>query len=133
MVDFNLRELSASVESLRPEVDAAYKRLDAKWDEIASELKKLPIPCAVGFTYSERYGHPEDYNRLEWKKWSGKKRICIVYYRWDHNPITGEDTEETTIPYDEWSAEQRLEMLEHVPNLFASAIEQVNEFVNKTK
>ena len=44
MVDFDLRELSAPLEALRPEVNAAYKRLDSRWDEIAAQLKKTANP-----------------------------------------------------------------------------------------
>ena len=77
MVDLDLRKLSAPIEALRPGLDGAYKRLDKKWDEIAQCLKGLPIPCEVAYDYAQDEFAPEDALCLEWKKWNGKKRICI--------------------------------------------------------
>ncbi len=130
MVDLDLRKLSAPIEELRPKLDAAYKRLDAQWGEIEACLKKLPIPCDVSYAYSEDPWQPEDCNCLEWKKWNGKKRICIVAY---HINPQSSDYDETTTPYDEWSGEQRIEMLEHVPGLFDAVAKQTKEFIDRAK
>jgi hypothetical protein len=132
MVKLDLRKLSAPIEALRSDVDAAYKRLDAKWEEIADHLRALPIPCTIGYTFSQSpYG--QEYCRLEWRKFNGKRRICIVLYSMDSDGNGGIDESETTTPYEEWSGEQRVEMLEHVPNLFDAAAKQVQEFVKKTE
>jgi len=130
MVDFDLRELSAPLEELRPEVQAAYKRLDAQWDAVSNALKKLPIPCNVGFTY-EGEDHGNYRLNLEWRKWKGKKRICIVEWVFGCTPY-GPEESETVTPYDEWSGEQRIQMLEYVPQLFEAAAKRTKEFIAKT-
>lgn len=132
MVDFDLRELSAPIEALRSDVDAAYKRLDAKWDAVAKALKKLPIPCDVGYTFDEDTYHPPDCVRLEWRKWKGKKRLCIVSCYMHMTPV-GPDIAENVTPYEEWGGEQRIDMLRHVPKLFEAAAEQTKAFVAKTE
>ena len=133
MVDFDLRELSAPLEALRPEVAAAYKRLDAKWDEIAAQIGKLPIPCTVGYTFSRSPRFPDQSDRLEWRKWRGKRRFCITSSSWDDDPQDGPVECEDVTPYEEWSAEQRVQMLPHVPSLFENAVEQVKNFIDRTK
>jgi hypothetical protein len=133
MVDIDLRKLSAPVEALRTELDDAYKRLDAKWAEIETVLKKLPIPCSVSFNYSDDEWNPEDADCLVWKKWNKKKRICIVYHRFNPGSNPYSDYETTTVPYDEWSGQQRIDMLEHVPGLFEEAAKETKEFIEKTK
>ncbi|QDS95660.1 hypothetical protein FF011L_44590 [Roseimaritima multifibrata] len=133
MVDLDLSALSAPVEALRGDVTEAYKRLDARWEEVAEQLKKLPIPCTIGFKYGENPNDPEDYDRLEWRKWRGEKAICLASYRWERDPYGEWGTSCSVKLYDEWSAEQRLKMLEHVPGLFESAVDQVREFIKKTQ
>lgn len=133
MVDFDLRKLSAPLEELRPEVMAAYKRLDSKWNAIAAQLAKLPIPCMLGYSFQNNpHGRPE-YTQLEWRKWRGKKRFCITFYGMEMDS-SGDYTEiEEVTPYEEWSAEQRIEMLQHVPGLFNTAVNQVKGFIDKTR
>lgn len=133
MAKIDLSVLSAPVEALRADVEAAYHRLDLKWAEIAAQLKQLPIPCTVGYRFSENPAHPEDYDCLEWRKFNGKKRVCIVSYRWEHDPYGISDTSVSITPYEEWSGEQRVYMLEHVPKLFEEAVKQVKEFISKTE
>lgn len=123
MADLDLRKLSAPLEALRPEVDAAYRRLDAKWKAITEQLSRLPIPCDVGLTISDDPQDPEIYCRLEWRKWKGSKRICIVSY--SGSP----DGEGNVTPFEEWSAEERIDMLRCVPRLFESAIGQTKAFI----
>jgi len=132
MVDFDLRKLSAPIEALRSDVDAAYKRLDERWDAVAKALKALPIPCDVGYTFDEDVYHPENHVRLEWRKWKGKKRLCIVSCYVEMTPFGPEDAEIVT-PYEEWGGEQRIDLLEHVPKLFEAAAEQTKAFVAKTE
>lgn len=132
MVSLDLRKLAAPVEALRPALDEAYQRLDAQWEEIAKCLKALPIPCTISFSFSSDEFHPENFDCLVWKKWSGKKRICIESHQYSpNNPYT--DYEVTTTPYEEWSGQQRIDMLEHVPGLFDAAAKQTEEFIQKTK
>jgi len=134
MVDLNLQKLSAPVESLRTALTEAYERLDAKWDEISKCLKSLPIPCAVSYTYSYNDLNPEEHTCFIWKKWNGKKRVCIEVHIFNpNNPYSDSDFEVTTTPYEEWSGEQRIKMLEHVPGLFEAAEKQTKEFIEKTK
>ncbi len=132
MVNFDLRELSAPLEALRPDVDAAYKRLDDKWNALADQLRKLPIPCNVEYTFDEDPCHPDNCLRLEWRKWRGKKRICIVSCYTEVTP-NGYEEAETVTPYDEWSGEQRVNMLQHVPKLFEAAVEQTKTFIARTQ
>ena len=129
MVDLNLRKLSAPIEALRSDVDAAYKRLDSQWKAIAKQLSKLPIPCTVGHTFDQNAYGPEC-TALEWRKWKGSKRICIVSYFVENTPDGPEDTWQVT-PYEEWSGEQRLAMLRHVPALFEAAEKQTKKFVSQ--
>ena len=133
MVDLDLRKLSAPVEALRPALIKAYQRLDAKWDEITNCLKALPIPCTISYVYESSDMFPEDCNCIEWKKWSGKKRVCIVMYRHDPSANPHSDYDCTTTPYEEWSGQQRSDMLAHVPRLFEAAQKQTKEFIEKTK
>ena len=133
MVNFDLRELSAPLEALRPEVDAAYELLEAKWNAVADQLRKLPIPCDVGYTFEEAsYNQPDSYCRLEWRKWKGKKRICIVSCYLEYTP-EGPEEAATVTPYDEWGGEQRVAMLRHVPKLFEAAVKQTKAFIAKTQ
>lgn len=132
MVDFDLSELSAPIEALRADVDAAYKRLDAKWDAVSKALKKLPIPCDVGYTFDEDPYHHPDCLRLEWRKWKGKKRLCIVSCYMQMTPDGPEEAESVT-PYEEWGGEQRIDMLKHVPKLFEAAAKQTKAFIVKTE
>lgn len=125
MVDQDLRKLSARIEALRPEVDEAYKRLDAKWARLSSHIEKLPIPCTVGYTFWNSDGSDEE-SRLEWRKWNGKKRFCISMYA--HLMEV-----ETVTPFEEWSAEQRIAMLSFIPELFESAEKQIKAFIDKTR
>jgi hypothetical protein len=133
MADFDLRSLSAPVEALRDDLVAAYQRLDAKWENIAKCLKALPIPCTVSFSYSFDEYHPADSDDLVWKKWNGKKRICIESCRFNPGGHSDSDYEVTTVPYEEWSGPQRIEMLEHVPKLFEVAEKQTKAFIERTR
>lgn len=132
MVEINLRELSAPLEAIRSDVEAAYKRLDDKWEEISEQLKKLPIPCTVGYMYSEHPNNPEDYDRIEWRKHNGRKRICLVSYRWNPDICEYGSSEVSVTPYEEWSAEQRVSMLRYVPRLFDSALKETKAFIKNT-
>ena len=133
MVNLNLRKLSAPIEALRPKLADAYKRLDIKWEEIVKCLKSLPIPCAISHMYDQNEWNPEDFCLLVWKKWNGKKRICIEVHIFNPHSNPHSDYDITTTPYDEWSGQQRIDMLEHVPGLFAAAEKQTKEFIEKTK
>lgn len=42
------------------------------------------------------------------------------------------DCDEIT-PYEEWSAGQRVDMLQHVPGLFKDAVDQVRLFIVRTQ
>lgn len=132
MVELNLRELSAPIEALRPEVSEAYKRLDAKWAQIAECLNELPIPCPISYTYDECDWDPENFACLSWKKWNGKRRVCKEVHFFDPNRPHS-NYEITTTPYDEWSGEQRAELLKHVPGLFKAAEAQIKKFIEQTK
>ncbi len=129
MADFDLRKLSAPIEALRPELEAAYKRLDAKWKAVIDQLQKLLIPCDVSYTYSENDGGPECC-AIEWRKWNGLKRICDVYF-YEEMGAEGPEGAERVTPFEEWGAEQRIQMLEHIPGLFESAAVQTKAFLKR--
>ncbi|WP_428305001.1 hypothetical protein [Lacipirellula sp.] len=129
MSELDLEALAAPIEALRKDVKAAYTRLDAKWEAIAERLRKLPIPCTVSYKISENDNCDQSY-RLDFRKHAGKKRICTgIYY---FNPNTGDEEVDVT-PYEEWSGEQRVELLRHVPALFEEAAKAVKEFIQKTQ
>lgn len=131
MADLDLRTLSAPLEALRSKVDAAYRLLDEKWKAIAAQLSELPIPCSVSYTYSECEYDPTQYHTLEWRKLKGGKRICSVYNCTDMGRDGKPEEIENVTPFEEWSAEHKLEMLKHVPGLFNAAVKQTEAFVNK--
>ena len=135
MVNLDLRKLSAPVEALRPQLTDAYGRLDAQWAEIAKCLKSLPIPTSISHSYSCDEFHPEHFECLVWKKWNGKQRICHEYHHFHggQNPYSNSDYDVTTTPYEEWSGQRRIDLLEHVPGLFEAAEKQTKEFIDKTK
>ncbi|QGQ23976.1 hypothetical protein F1728_15370 [Gimesia benthica] len=129
MEPIDLRALSAPLEALRPRLEEAYQHLDKKWCEISECLKSLPIPGNVSVIIPSDDHHPEDYLTLEWGKFKGKKRIYFSYHNFNPSPYG--DYEVTTIPYEEWSGEQRIAMLEHVPSLFAAAAEETEKFIKR--
>ncbi len=133
MVELDLRKLSGPVEALRPALTEAYKRLDVQWAEVEKCLKTLPIPCSISYTYDVDEMGPENFSCLVWQKWNGKKRICIEVNIFAPNSNPYSDYDITTTPYDEWSGQQRIDMLEHVPGLFEAAEKQTKEFIEKTK
>lgn len=125
MADFDLQELAAPLEDLRSKVDAAYKALDIRWKAVESTLKALPIPCDVGTVTWSDPAIDEHCVCLEWRKWRGAKRLCIVEY-YDY---IGENVDVT--PYEEWSGEDRCNLLDSVPKLFARAAQCTKEFIEK--
>jgi hypothetical protein len=132
MADLDLRKLSAPVEAMRENVRSAYKLLDAQWKAIASQLADLPIPCDVSHTYSECDYDPSQYSTLEWRKLKGGRRICQVHHHLDINRNNGEpEIHEEVTPFEEWSAETKLALLEQVPGLFEAAAKATAAFVNK--
>lgn len=127
----DMRKLSAQIEAMRPALDEAYKRLDARWSEVVETLKSLPIPTDVSFTYHEP-PNSGDSSCLVWHKFGGKRRICIEHNIF--NPNNGDpesDWEVITVPYEEWSGSQRIEMLKHVPGLFKAALDATRKFIDK--
>jgi hypothetical protein len=134
VVSIDVRKLSAPIEALRPALGDAYKRLDSKWDEIAETFKSLSIPVEVSYKYCSDEYRPDDSAYLVWKKWNGKKRICLEFHSFNpnnDNPFSDYDVK--TTPYEEWSGQQRLDMLKHVPGLFDAAAKATQDFINKTK
>ena len=132
MVDHDLRKLSARIEALRPDVDEAYKRIDAKWAKLAAHFKKLPIPCTVGYAF-HHCPYSEDIKSLDWRKFNGKWRFCITLHFQDVHPNEGPYWDVKVTPFEEWSAENRIEMLRHIPKLFESAEKEIKEFIDKTR
>lgn len=130
MVDFDLGALSAPIEALRSDVNEAYKRLDERWNEVSSALKKLPIPCPVSTVVDQDESGGFWSECLEWRKWKGSWRLCFVSYDFDNS--RGEEIREV-VPYEEWSAEHRLNLLKHVPSLFNDAVKQTKEFISRAK
>lgn len=132
MVDIDLRKLSAPIEALRPALQKAYERLDAKWGEIIECLHNLPIPCSVSYAFDfGNYDSPEQ-SCLVWQKWNGKKRLCIQHDVMSPNSKFTE-FDRTITPYEEWSGEQRIAMLQHVPGLFAAAEEATKRFIENVE
>ena len=127
MAELDLRALSARLEALQPDVKAAYARLDAKWVEITQVLRNLSIPGKIAFTYSCDE-NSEDHCAIEFVKWNGERRLCDVYYGYDTH-IGGFRSE--TTPFEEWSAETRVDLLEHVPALFKVAENEARKFIKR--
>lgn len=131
MSELDLRKLSAPIEALISEVKAAYELLDIKWENVGKQLGSLAIPCAIRHTLWESPNCPHDYSCLEWRKYKGKRRFCITSYRWEPENENGEESIESIRPYEEWSAEERLEMLSEVPGLFEDAKWQIEKFIKR--
>ncbi len=132
MAKIDIETLIAPIEKLRPALSDAYKRLDVKWEEISEALRSLPLPCDVSFSLNTSDGDPEG-TSLVWKKWNGKKRICLEFTSYQPGVHFDSDFVVDTKPYEEWSAQQRVEMLEHVPGLFQAAAQATQDFIDKTK
>lgn len=127
MADSDLRALSARLEALQPEVEAAYTRLDAKWEEIIDVLRRVSVPSRISVTYLE--ADDGDHWKLEFMKWKGEKRLCDCYYTF--NPDENDFHRSSVTPYEEWSAETRIDLLEYVPDLFEEAEKVTKEFIKK--
>lgn len=130
MADFDLRALAAPLEALQPKVKAAYARLDSQWEQITSKLKQLSIPRPVCYVFSEDPECPPNCTALEFVRWKGEKRICIVTYSMQNTPYGPDEVREVT-PYEEWGGEQRIDMLQHVPGLFKKAVEVTKQFIEQ--
>lgn len=130
MVKIDLRALSAPFDEMRPEIQAAYEKLDKQWDAIIKQLKKLPIPCKVSCSFNTYPWGMDDRDCLEFGKRDGSKRLWIASYRTIDTPEGPDESCDKTF-YEEWSAEQRLHLLDYVPLLFEAAAKQTKEFVNK--
>lgn len=127
MADFDLHALAAPVESLKSDLLDAYSELDKTWEAVASTLRSLAIPGDVAFMYWDANDGSEQNACLEWRKWKGSRRLCVVNY----SSFCDEDG--SVVPYEEWSGYQRLHLLQHVPKLFARAEETTKQFIAKVK
>lgn len=128
MTELDLEALSAPVESMRSEVAAAYDQLNKQWDEVATALKKLSLPLDVACMYWHDSIYGTERNAcLEWRRWKGTRRLCVVEYS-----ELSELAEIDVTPYEEWSGEQRLTLLQHVPELFERAAEITRDFVDRS-
>ena len=126
MVEENLRALSARIRALEPDVKKAFERLDAKWKAVSDELSELLIPCTISYKICDTDdGDGREY--LEWRKWNRKWRICHLSQHFEF------DLEGTVTPLDEWSAERKYLMLEHLPDFFEAVAAQVQHFIEATK
>jgi hypothetical protein len=132
MADLDLCALSAPLEALRADVMAAYQRLDAKWQAVSQRLFSLPIPCNVSLVLRQDPECPINCECLEFRKYRGKKRICLTTYEFEDTPY-GPDEIETVVPFEEWSGEQRVRMLERVPELFSEATKRTAQFISDTQ
>ena len=130
MAKLDLRALAAPLEALRPEVKAAYERLDTKWDEITKLLRKLPIPSDVSYVFDMDPECPPDRVALEFRKHKGERRICIASYTYFASQH-GEGESCGVTPFEEWSGEQRIKMLEYIPGLFAEAEKAIKAFLKR--
>ena len=130
MVDLDLRALSAPIEFLRPELEEAYGRLNLKWDQVCKCLASLPIPTTVSYEY-DRDREDEDFACLTWEKFKTRRTLLKEVYVF--NPDAEEGYDVHTKPFDEWSGQERVEMLDHIPGLFAAAEKATKEFIEKTK
>lgn len=120
----DLKRLSAPIEALRPQLTETYQRLNDKWGEIVNCLESLPIPCDVSYPYSVT-PDSRNYSCLTWKKYKGKRRICVDTYVF----TLGKGYEVNTATYDQWSGVLRVQLLEHVPELFAAAEKATKVFI----
>jgi hypothetical protein len=82
--------------------------------------------------FEESQCNPNDGVCLEFRKWKGSKRLCITAYSSGNGPNGWEENYNVT-PFEEWSGEQRVQMLRHVPDLFGNAVNQIKRFVEQTK
>lgn len=126
----DLRKFSAPVEKLIPELQAAFKILDEKWYEIGKTLDKLPVPGGrVTTVIDDDPGGGPDHRSLEYRKYNGKKRFCIVFYSFQPECPYGEDFGETVTPFEEWGSDDKANLMESVPELFKNAEKRIREFI----
>ena len=121
----DLDELSAPIKDMGLDVKSAYQKLDSEGERITASRRGLSIPLPVShklnlLSVSNQF--------LEFRKWKGSKRVCLSYC----DPHDSSAQLET-YPLDEWSAEERLEMLKHVPGLFSEAEKATRKFVESVR
>ena len=125
MADFDLKALAAPIESLKSDLLSAYSELDKSWEAVANSLRSLAIPGDIAFMYWHCDGGTEQNACLEWRKWKGSRRLCVVHYS------CYSDEDGNVVPYEEWSGHQRLNLLQYVPKLFLRAEEVTKDFIAK--
>jgi hypothetical protein len=125
MADIDLQALAAPIESLKNDLLRAYSELDQKWEAVANTLRSLVIPGDVAFMYWDSHDGSEQHACLEWRKWKGSRKLCVVHY------TSYCDDDGNVVPYEEWSGYQRLHLLQYVPKLFQRAEEATKQFIAK--
>ena len=157
---FDLETLAAPLEALRPELETAYDALDAEWQEVHDKLRSLPIPCPIVMPIKNWTN--ESTTTLEWRKQPSGWRFCIVNKKpakagrggGKNKPSGPGDAtakgkggpkgnrgkrkngcgEHVVVkPFEQWTAQQRLNQLRHVPEFFEHAAEQTQRFIDRAK
>ena len=141
---FDLDELAAPLERLRPEVEQAYASLETDWAAITERLRTLPIPQRVVVELPP-WGQNVD-RTLEWRKHSGSWRFCLVHTRPpkpgrpngqgkrsprpNGQPNVAQPHVEVR-PLEQWTGQERMNTLQYVPALFEQAEKQTRAFIRK--
>lgn len=114
--ELDLVKLGTPLVKLYPEVLKSLQRLEQKWEEARTIFKSFvtPVSCEVSVL--------EKKSSLIWCKFKGK---------WGFILKSLEFGEEQSLPYEEWSAKTRVEMLELLPSLFKEAEQAINKFIER--
>ena len=133
---FDLKELAAPLERLRPELDAAYESLETEWAAITETLRALPIPQRV-VVELPAWGQNVD-RTLEWRKQNGTWRFCLVHTKQPpkKNPPNNGPAREPkpdVRPIEQWTGQERMNTLQYVPAVFEQAEKQTRAFIRKAK
>lgn len=125
----DLDSLYAQIQKLRPDVETAYKRLETRWQNTYDAFNKLPIPCKISTCVHVEEGSSYDVEtHLEWRKYKGTRRFCITHYWYE---VAIQEDRENIIPFEEWSTEQKIDFLNHLPSLLKNAESQIKKFLSK--
>ena len=122
---FDLDELAAPIEELRPRLDEAYQDLNDEWKTISKRLRAISVPCRVSLELPR--WQPDAARFLEWRKQGKAWRFCLVTKKEN----AGGEEVVTVRPLPQWTAQERMNTLQHVPDFFAEAEKRTRWFIRK--
>ena len=134
---FDLEELAAPIENLKSELHDAYQALDDEWEAIDRKVRSLAIPCRVTLPL-QPWGNMTE-RSLEWRKFKKTWRFCVVVKRppgpHEKKKAKAENREPAEFvdvcPLEQWTAQERMNLLQHVPKFFEQATSDTKAFIRR--